>query len=397
MPLTILNGASIDELLHSLTRDDIHSLQSALAEALHTYSTTPQSPTLSIHQPQRTTIARRDGGSTLFMPASNDDTIGVKVVSLAESSVADGNNDDDGDGGEAPQTQTPIGTSPRGFLTLLDPHGLPSALLCASHLTPFRTALLSTLLLKRRRNISHIAVFGAGAQAYWHIRLSLLLRGDDIKHVYIINRSFARAKPLLERFYAQENAEWRGAAKFSVLSREYGEYGRVLKEEVRKADAIFCCTPSVEPLFPAEYLTSVEGRRKGRLLVAIGSYKRHMCELHPEILKQAVAPRHNGHHHKHANPGGAVVVDSLTACLEEAGEVWQAGLRGDQMVEVGELVMLRKKAETGGEVNEGLNDWLARGNVIFKAVGMGLMDVVIGKEVVRIAEERGVGVRMEGL
>ncbi|KAI9770459.1 MAG: hypothetical protein M1840_003345 [Geoglossum simile] len=393
MSLTILNGSSMDTLLHSLTRDDVHALQAALAEALHTYSTTAQSPTCAVNQPQRTAIVRRDGGSTLFMPARNEDEVGVKIVSLVEGSERSSGSGAEGD---IPPSLT---TSPQGFLTLLAPHGLPSALLCASQLTAFRTALLSTLLLQTRHTISHIAVFGAGAQAYWHIRLSLLLYRDAIKHIYIINRSFARAEALLARIYKEENAAWRGNARFSVLSREYGEYPRVLKEEVRKADVVFCCTPSLEPLFPAEHLISVEGRRKGRLVVAIGSYKRHMCELHPDILRQAVAPLHSGgHYHKHAPRGGVVVVDSLTACLEEAGEVWRAGLNGEQMVELGELVMLKRKKgadEGGGE--EGLDDWLARGNVVFKAVGMGLMDVVVGREVVRIAGERGLGVRVEGL
>jgi ornithine cyclodeaminase/alanine dehydrogenase-like protein (mu-crystallin family) len=386
----------MDKLLHSLTRDDIHVLQAALAEALHTYSTTAQSPTCAVNQPQRTAIVRGDGGSTLFMPAKNEDEVGIKIVSLVEGSDTSERSSEAGEGEEILPSLT---TSPRGFLTLLASNGLPSALLCASQLTAFRTALLSSLLLKKRQTVSHIAVFGAGAQAYWHIRLSLLLRKDAIKHIYIINRSFARAGALLTRIYKEENAAWRGNAKFSVLSREYGEYARVLKEEVRRADVVFCCTPSLEPLFPAEHLISVEGRRKGRLVVAIGSYKRHMCELHPDILRQAVTPLHGGgHYHKHASRSGVVVVDSLTACLEEAGEVWQAGLNGEQMVEVGELLMLKRKTEMGeGGGETGLDEWLARGNVVFKAVGMGLMDVVVGREVVSIAGERGFGVRVEGL
>ncbi|KAI9780775.1 MAG: hypothetical protein M1839_006563 [Geoglossum umbratile] len=396
MPLTILNGSSMDKLLHSLTQDDIHVLQAALAEALHTYSTTAHSPTCAVNQPQRTAIARGDGGSTLFMPARNEDEVGIKIVSLVEGSVAGGGREVTASEEGIPPNLT---TSPQGFLALLAPDGLPSALLCASQLTPFRTALLSSLLLKKRQTVSHIAVFGAGSQAYWHIRLSLLLHKNAVKHVYIINRSFARAGALLARIYKEENAAWRGDAKFSVLSREYGEYARVLKEEVRKADVVFCCTPSLEPLFPAEHLISVEGRRKGRLVVAIGSYKRHMCELHPDILRQAVTPVHSeGHHHKHATHGGVVVVDSLTACLEEAGEVWQAGLGGEQMVEVGELVWLKRKKEMGeGGGEGGLDEWLARGNVVFKAVGMGLMDVAVGGALVGIAGKRGVGVMVEGL
>ena len=130
--------------------------------------------------------------------------------------------------------------------------------------------------MSRRQNVNTITVFGAGKQAYWHIRLALMLRGDDIRHVNIINRSFDRIGKLLKEFYEPDNMELRTNTKFSALTAEFGEYGRLLKEEVRKADVIFCCTPSTEPLFPAEFLTSHEGRRKGRFLSAIGSYKASM-------------------------------------------------------------------------------------------------------------------------
>ena len=84
----------------------------------------------------------------------------------------------------------------------------------------------------------------------------------------------------------------------------------MLKDEVRKADVIFCCTPSTASLFPAEYLTATEGRRKGRLVSAIGSYRPHMSELHLDILRQVVSPHHHNQHHKHATASAAVVVDS---------------------------------------------------------------------------------------
>ncbi len=398
------------------------------------------------------------------------------------------------------------------------------------------------MLLRRRENVGTITVFGAGKQAYWHIRLALLLRGPDIKRVNMINRSFARAQPLLEEFYALQSqlSYFHGgqsssdsgtstpsststssstnkySTKFTILSTEYGEYDRVLKEEVRKADIILCCTPSLTPLFPAEHLTAHEGRKKGRLISAIGSYRPNMCELHPEILKQAVAPQHHHHHHKHAHEAGVVVVDSLTACLKEGGEIVQAGLGPEQLVEIGELVMLKhaaaskrsssasrtntnssstssssrttsgrsvkekekekekhghhgllhhlpsfkkekdkdqevgpatqkstesnnlphhqngdahslsenstgsstketpsmkgvvemckaeEKAAAGMETElqkdeaiDGLITWLTKGNVIYKSVGLGLMDVVVGGDLVGLAEERRIGTRIE--
>lgn len=187
---------------------------------------------------------------------------------------------------------------------------------------------------------------------------------------------------------------------FSIVSAEYGEYDRVLKERVRRADVIFCCTPSTAPLFPAEHLTSHEGRKKGRYISAIGSYRQHMVELHPDILRQAVAPEHKHHHHKHAQKGGVVIVDSLSACMKEAGEIKQAGLTPEQLVEVGELVMVKrasmKDIEEGGEGEVGLKKWLMGGNVIYKSVGLGLMDICAGEDLVMLARERGYGKAFEG-
>ena len=54
-------------------------------------------------------------------------------------------------------------------------------------------------------------------------------------------------------------------AKFAIMSPEYGEYDRLIKEQLRAADAIIMTVPSTEPLFDHLILTSTEGRKKGRL------------------------------------------------------------------------------------------------------------------------------------
>lgn len=124
-----------------------------------------------------------------------------------------------------------------------------------------------------------------------------------------------------------------------------------------------------------------------------------MVEMHPDILRQAVAPDHKNHHRKHASKGGVIVVDSLEACLKDAGEIRQAGLGAEQLVEVGELIMVKKAAmkeiENGGEGEKGLKRWLEAGNVIYKSVGLGLMDISIGEELVALAGEKGVGTQLD--
>lgn len=251
--------------------------------------------------------------------------------------------------------------------------------------------------------------------------------------------------------------------KFSLLSSQYGEYERLIKDQLRVADAIICTVPSTEPLFDHTILTNTEGRRKGRLTIAIGSYKPDMIELPKELLLQATKPSHDHRHfHRHAAEGGAVVVDTLTGCLKAAGEIIQAGLSPMQLVELGELVMLEGqfalceaeqdespeaslhslsldassgssiasvfKEDGGGSTSSrkssfsniirrssrpsqsekherssstdsrkavrkeaSMSKWLSDGNVIYKSVGMGLMDLVVGGDLVTLAKEKGAG------
>lgn len=443
MPLTVLTDAEVKNLLHTLTKQDIEDLQGSLAEALHSYSTgDTNSPCASSYQPQRTVI-KKHGVTTLFMPASTGTSVGMKIVSLetperrpskkssvssqtgsasgatsvksttsdlatlslspAPTTSSSGSRDSiDGSSFQPPasisSSQT---TTPKGSVTILDSFGNPVGIVNAEELTAFRTALAATMLVKKRNVVHTITVFGAGKQAYWHVRLALLLRGDEIKHVNIINRSFERSIKLMKSFQVTDDSfdKWRKDIKFSAMSPEFGEYGRLLKEEVRKADVIFCCTPSVEPLFPAEFLTSREGQKKGRYISAIGSYAPHMCEIHPDVFKTAVQPDHGHHHHKHAKQGGVIIVDSLESSLKEAGEIIQAKLKPEHLVEIGELIMIKKAAtkelEQGGPGEQGLLEWLTKGNVIYKSVGMGLMDLVVGGDMIRLARERDIGTTIE--
>lgn len=228
---------------------------------------------------------------------------------------------------------------PVGAITLFGELGNPVGILHASTLTAFRTALASACLVSRRNRVQTLTVFGSGEQAYWHIRLALMMRGATIRHVNIINHRFSEScKQILARFYevpaaVKEREGWRDA-QFGILTPGYGEYKRLQREQIRAADVIFCCTPSMEPLFDHSILTNSEGRRKGRLLVAIGSYTPDMAEIPVELLHQATKSHHDHRHfHKHAPEGGVVVVDTLDGAMKEAGEIIEAGLSPQQLVE----------------------------------------------------------------
>jgi hypothetical protein len=80
-PLTVLGDDDVNRILHSFTKDDILELQETLGDALHWYSTSNDgAECCSDFQPERTHLKRKDGSTTLFMPASGLNGQGIKVV-----------------------------------------------------------------------------------------------------------------------------------------------------------------------------------------------------------------------------------------------------------------------------------------------------------------------------
>ncbi|KAK1989044.1 UbiD family decarboxylase [Colletotrichum cereale] len=460
MVLTVLTDDQIKAILANLTADEFEGFRRTISTALHEYSTnTHNIEDGTYHQPGRiSTENLKTGTRTLYMPS-----VGPQVVTLSSS--------------KATQDTSRPSIQPTGSVTLLSPEGQPVGFLHAKTLTAFRTALTSTCLLARRGQVKTVTVFGVGLQAYWHVRLALLIRGSTIKQVNVINRRFSdQARDFLRQFYEvpQHIKEREGWAEttFGILTPGYGEFKRLQKEQIRDADVVYCCTPSTEDLFEADVLTSHEGRRKGRLVAAIGSYTPHMRELPEGLLLQATKQmKAHWHFHKHAPEGGVVVVDTLDGALKEAGEVIAAGLQPTQLVELGELVMLRRMCEeeeageadvdaasiapseldkldfsgtpsiksafsgadgastsdsqssisrdsaTGSHTSRGssvprrsssqrssdkhkkedaLVKWLRDGTVIYKSVGLGLMDLAVGMHMIQLAREKGIGTQVEG-
>lgn len=243
--------------------------------------------------------------------------------------------------------------SPRGSLCIFEPPGDLLGVLNAEDLTAFRTAAVSVIIPLSLHRVSRIVVFGTGRQAEWALFLCSRLI-ERLEHVTLITRaSLDRAERLLQ------GLECEGLALSS------GDSPDAVGKAVEMADAIFCCTPATEPLFPKKFLTG----DKVRYISLIGSYEPHMKEVDPSVLKEASVK---------------VVVDSAEACLLEAGEIIQAGLGLEDLVEIGQVIRER---------DGGLGDQFM-GNTIFKCVGLAIMDLVVGVELLNIAREREIGVEI---
>ncbi|KAF3482894.1 uncharacterized protein GIQ15_02218 [Arthroderma uncinatum] len=431
MPLTVLNGPDVRSLLLSLTRQEVREIQDKVASVLREYSRGAQDELGQVQQ--HMVIRQQDGLDSILMPLHSGGDAGFEVMNVLEGSGQQRrqsqpasipsprrtSNPGDNQGSiasvppeiesspsvpsqrtieEHPSTanfdKTANTESARdfrsGYLTISDSFGMPAALINTQDVIPFRSALCSSLVFARREKVEAITIFGAGRVAFWHIRLALLLRGSQIKKVDIFNRSFDRASKLLRDIYSPEQMQWRSGVKFAAVSPSFIDYDRDLKHSVTNADVIFCCTSSKEPLFPADYLIMPPTSQKGQLISAVGSCRPDTAELDPLLLKHAT----EGHRHYR---GGTVVVDTLDSCLQQAGELVQAGLDPLRLVEVGELLMVNDFAQRGKSPDEKLLDWIQDGDVIYKSVGLGMLDLVLGKEIWHRAMQKGIGITVPQL
>jgi ornithine cyclodeaminase/alanine dehydrogenase-like protein (mu-crystallin family) len=167
-----------------------------------------------------------------------------------------------------------------------------------------------------------------------------MMRGSTVRHVHVINRRFSeRAGLMLKKFtvvpwHVKQREGWQDT-KFSILTPTFHDFERLQREHIRDADVIFCCTPSQEDLFDGHILTTHDGRKKGRLIVAVGSFTPQMRELPESLLLQAtkVHDRAHRHFHKHAEEGGVIIVDTLEGAVKEAGEIISAQIGPNQLVE----------------------------------------------------------------
>ncbi len=246
-------------------------------------------------------------------------------------------------------------TGLKGCINVFAPEGELVGLLNAAEVTAFRTSLAVMIPYVRwHRSKANVIVFGAGRQAEWHIKLALLL--SEVKRITVVNRSGGRRMELL---FAESTAKHPGIV-FELLLKPSDDFDSKLRQTLTASDVIFCCTPATTPHFPSSYLDE-----KARFISLIGSYKPSMEEIDSDTLLS----------------GERIYVDTKEGCLVEAGELINAKVEADQLTEIGEL--------------QGSGQFTTEKNLVFKCVGLGIMDLVIAGELLEMAKEKGIGLVMD--
>ncbi|KAJ5226139.1 hypothetical protein N7468_007364 [Penicillium chermesinum] len=347
----ILSEPVVSGIFRSLTQKQCHQFLDVLGKGLIAYSAESKPGVLDsqklIHQPLRTVFTTKDDNSCIFMPVSDTSSSAVKVVTVSQAGI-------------------------QGTINIFSPDGRLRGLLAAAEVTAFRTALASMTLFARCASLrkANIVVMGSGRQAEWHARLALLLYPDQIQRLTFINRGRKRLDEMEAGVFADLRQRYPQLNLTSFAKEGSADYEQRLRQDLGDSDVIFSCTPSVEPNFGFEVL---QARPKQRFISLIGSYKPHMHEIDTETLLSG---------------GGKVYVDSKAACLEEAGELITAKLTEGDLIEMGDLL-----GSMGSDEPIQIPDGQ---NVIYKCVGMGLMDLVVGKTLLDIGEEQNVGTHVDG-
>lgn len=341
--MLVLTNNDVSSILLNLSPEQGHQLLSSLGDTLSIYSheNVSKEPKL-LHQPHRSSIVTNHNDTTLVMPSSDTANTGVKIVTLPQNGSA------------------------TGAILVMKPTGQVIGMLNAAEVTAFRTALTIMTLFVRVKHIpkKNIVCFGSGRQVEWHIRLALLLAPEEVRDIVIFNRGQSRLDQLEKDAIASLRTHF-PQVTFRLISREATtEFDALVQQSLTSADVIFCCTPSTAPLFSFRDLSSSP---KSRFISAIGSYKPHMHEIDTETLLS----------------GGQVFVDSKDACLQESGELITANVNPGQLVEIGKFL-------------SDAHEVPLTGNVIFKCVGMGIMDLVVSRSLLEIARKAAVGQTVDG-
>ncbi|MGM9618626.1 MAG: ornithine cyclodeaminase family protein [Oscillospiraceae bacterium] len=277
------------------------------------------------------------GGTFLFMPSFSQElgSAGLKIVNIFPRNAEKG-----------------LVTSPASVLLMDAETGLVTAMMDGTCVTQMRTGAASGLAFElfARQDAAVGALIGTGSQAA--CQLEAMLTARPLREV----RIFSRNREKREAFVAamEKEMERFGA---QLIAAETAD------EAVDGADVIIAVTPSTTPTFDAARV------KKGAVISGIGSYQHHMQELDPAIFRRC----------------GKLYFDSRSAVLSESGDITkpladgtltEAQFTGD----IGDVLLGRVPGrESEDEI------------IVFKAVGVGVQDLVAAQRIYARARAAGVG------
>ncbi|KAL0948402.1 hypothetical protein HGRIS_010983 [Hohenbuehelia grisea] len=364
MSLLVLTAADCNKIISSFEPNDLVTLMEDVFTSYsrsQTHSRIHSNPPSKSVAPPRTKI-QTENYTALFMPARLEPYgTSIKVVSvLTDASLARGLS--------------------ATTLVLDEQTGAVRGVVNATRLTPLRNAagsLLSSRLVGPKHPTSIVA-FGAGMQI--ESNLDLHLRSyPSIKTCTIINRT---KNARLDNLCVFLSATFPGVSIAGIGRGKDNQAEGAVEAAVRSASIVICATSATQALFPSAWVHA------GTHVILIGSYTPAMREVDRELIRRA-CPKEKRTNSATAYRKGApiLLVDSIKACAEEAGELIDAQLSPDDMVEIGEMIATSHAGENV-EDDKQVNDSDFAGPItIFKSVGIAAQDVAIASAVFTKAQK----------
>lgn len=283
-------------------------------------------------------VARYDG-SLMSMPAylgGELDALGAKLISF-------------------------YGTNPtvrglpavQGNVLLFDgKDGALLALMDAGYLTALRTGASGGVAARylAREDSRTLTIFGSGAAAPYQVEAVLCERA--IERVFVLSRTPANAEAMAGKLRREFDVSAQATTDIEVA--------------VEAADVLVTATSAHDPLFDGGLL------QPGVHITGIGSHLPYASEVDAETLQRAT-----------------VVVDQMSSCLAEAGDLIQpinAGLYEASRIhaEMGAIIAGDRPGRSGEDEI-----------TFFKSVGLAAQDVAVARVVYSRAIEQGAGTQLD--
>jgi len=327
--IKVFNAADINQTLSMA--EAIEVVKNAFVQLSSQQAQVPVRTSLSLKSP---------GEAALIMPAFLRETgaLGAKMVTFLPQNPLKG----------LPAVQALV-------VLFSASSGSPIGLFEGTHLTRLRTGAATgaaTQVLSCQHS-KRLALFGAGGQALSQAEAVVVVR--KIEEIRIFDLVPERVESL------------KGALKKSPWGRNLAIFGADSPAEaLAGADIVVTATSTQHPVFDGRKLSA------GVHINAIGSFRPDMQEVDEETICRA-----------------RIFVDSVEACLEEAGDLiipLQKGLieKKDILAELGEVISGKKAGRTKeGEIT------------YFKSVGNAVQDLSVAQAIWERAAKKNLGQEVE--
>ena len=294
--------------------------------------------------------------------------------------------------------------------------GIVSATVSATHLTVARTSAGPALAVQTFQPYAeHLVVFGAGAQAEYHIKLmQIALQSKHqrvIPHITIINRTLENAEKLQQKLLKDDDVNGTQACTIDVVALD--DTKRV-KEALKTADIVSTTTNSSVPLWSEDdggdnnSSSTTRLIKPSCLITSVGSYTPDMAEIPQSVVNRSYVlvdtPEavHVGDlKHLNVDPS-QVLVNELELSTEKSKNKQQnhhpvalfgMTLADPQCVEIPRGFKLSPKQEENQDCGKQTNNDIDC--IFYKSVGTAIQDVLTTDLVVRRAKSLGIGQQVD--